>query len=125
MDKARGRIDPATLALLDPEGTFSARLAMDRRELARLERDLWALPVRDRETRLAALAALAHRLAGAAGTFGYARVGDRALELEACILASSASKLHDRRATVQESLARLAAALTVAGGGNGQGLPRL
>lgn len=68
---------PEELALIDPDGTFRTRLRDDRGRIAAAlaERDLDALEV------------LAHRLAGAAGTFGFAEVSDRAIALEDMLLA--------------------------------------
>jgi len=83
-----GENEPARidLALLDPEGTFPARLAGDRDALAGYADGLWALEAEALRERLGEIATLAHRLAGAAGTFGYHRVGDAALALEEQIL---------------------------------------
>jgi hypothetical protein len=76
--------DKAALALLDPDGAFPDRLRQDRAVLKTL-----CCRLRDGEGEaralLAAIATLAHRLAGAAGTFGYGAVGDAATELEDCI----------------------------------------
>ena len=82
-EKDRARID---LALLDPDGTFPARLAGDRDALAGYADGLWALEAEALRERLREIATLAHRLAGAAGTFGYHGVGDAALALEERIL---------------------------------------
>jgi hypothetical protein len=62
--------DPADLAILDPDGSFVCRLSVDWDRLARLGDGLWAAPEDKRRLRLAELEELAHRLAGAAGTFG-------------------------------------------------------
>lgn len=63
---------PDDLKLLDPEGNFRRRLSDDRAAIARLA-----------ETgELAELKIVVHRLAGAAGTFGYAEVGDIAIEID-------------------------------------------
>ena len=78
-------ITAAELALLDPDGTFSSRLAADRDVLTGLARDLWTAPAESRQRRLAEMEGLAHRLGGAAGTFGYLAVSDAAFELEARI----------------------------------------
>ena len=58
------------LALLDPDGLFRGRLAHDRRVLARDSNDIAHVRV------------VIHQLAGAAGTFGYAEIGDIALALD-------------------------------------------
>lgn len=84
-EEERARID---LALLDPDGTFPARLAGDRDTLVGYADGLWALEAGALEERLKQIATLAHRLAGAAGTFGYRDVGDAALALEERILDS-------------------------------------
>jgi HPt (histidine-containing phosphotransfer) domain-containing protein len=60
----------ADLALLDPDGLFRGRLAHDRRVLARDRNDIARVRV------------VIHQLAGAAGTFGYAEIGDRAIALD-------------------------------------------
>jgi len=60
------------LALLDPDGAFRDRLLADRAAI---------LPLAD-AGRIDELAPLVHRLAGAAGTFGYAGIGDAAIELD-------------------------------------------
>ena len=60
----------ADLALLDPDGLFRARLAHDRRVLARHGNDIAHARV------------VIHQLAGAAGTFGYREIGDIAIDLD-------------------------------------------
>jgi HPt (histidine-containing phosphotransfer) domain-containing protein len=102
----------ADLLLLDPDGTFPARLADDRDALARLARGLRAASPARRDRALAEIEALAHRLAGAAGTFGYGAVGDAALELEHGIAtARRGSDRREGRATVDRCLAGLLGAL--------------
>ncbi len=67
-----------SLARLDPDGSFRQRLIDDHRALTALGRR-----IHQRGDRvLVSLAKLAHRLAGAAGTFGYERIGDAAASLE-------------------------------------------
>jgi DNA-binding response OmpR family regulator/HPt (histidine-containing phosphotransfer) domain-containing protein len=67
-----------SLARLDPDGSFQQRLVDDHRALTALGRR-----IHQRGDRvLVTLAKLAHRLAGAAGTFGYERIGDAAACLE-------------------------------------------
>lgn len=61
------------LRLLDPDGRFCQRLAADR-EALRAER-----------ARTDELAVIAHRLAGAAGTFGHPEIGDAAMALEGAL----------------------------------------
>jgi len=76
--------DKTALALLDPDGSFLERLQQDREALkALLER----LPEEggDRKTALTKLEKLAHRLAGAAGTFGHDAIGEAAMALEDCV----------------------------------------
>ncbi|HEY1385296.1 MAG TPA: Hpt domain-containing protein [Dongiaceae bacterium] len=94
----------ADLAVLDPDGSFVCRLRHDRDALARLACGLWTTAEDARRARLAEIEELAHRLAGAAGTFGYERVGMAALELENDV--ATADRLHDRSA-IEASLARL------------------
>lgn len=60
----------ADLALLDPDGLFRGRLAHDRRVLSRHRNDIAHVRV------------VIHRLAGAAGTFGYAGLGEIAVALD-------------------------------------------
>jgi HPt (histidine-containing phosphotransfer) domain-containing protein len=76
--------DKAALALLDPDGGFPDRLRQDRTALKTLRRRLRS---GEGETKalLAALETLAHRLAGAAGTFGYGAIGTAAMALEDCL----------------------------------------
>jgi HPt (histidine-containing phosphotransfer) domain-containing protein len=69
--------------LLDPDGDFRRRLAADHDEILRLS----ATP--------SALAPLVHRLAGAAGTLGFADVGDIAIELDDRIVAGIQLDLQD------------------------------
>jgi HPt (histidine-containing phosphotransfer) domain-containing protein len=60
------------LQLLDPDGSFVERLAADRLAILRLI-----------ETgHLEELGPILHRLAGAAGTFGFAEIGDLAIALD-------------------------------------------
>lgn len=74
----------AELALLDPDGAFMQRLAGDRAALAALAP---ALDEAGDDGALARIQLLAHRLAGAAGTFGHAEVGEAALDLEEGVIA--------------------------------------
>lgn len=80
-------ITAAELTLLDPDGTFSSRLTADRDVLTGLARGLESAPTETRQRRLAEMEALAHRLGGAAGTFGYMAISAAAFELEAGIVA--------------------------------------
>ena len=76
-------ITAAELALLDPDGAFSSRLAEDRKLLTELARGVSTAETG--EPRLAEIEVLAHRLGGAAGTFGHPAVSAAAFELEARI----------------------------------------
>ena len=80
-------LDAAELAVLDPDGSFVHRLRNDRDTLMGLAAGLWSVPLDIRSARLAKIEALAHRLAGAAGTFGHAGVSAAALGLENCVAA--------------------------------------
>ena len=86
MPEARS-ITAAERTLLDPDGTFSSRLAADRDVVTGLARGLGSAPTETRQRRLAEMEALAHRLVGAAGTFGYMAISAAAFELEAAIAA--------------------------------------
>lgn len=63
---------PDELGTLDPEGRFRERLETDRRRIAELSDN----------GNLKELRSVVHGLAGAAGTFGYQQVGERAIELD-------------------------------------------
>lgn len=65
------------LAILDPDGQFRSRLAEDRERIAALTASSSLGPA-ERQ----ALERLVHQLAGAAGTFGFAEIGDFAIALE-------------------------------------------
>jgi HPt (histidine-containing phosphotransfer) domain-containing protein len=102
----------ADLAVLDPDGSFVCRLRDDRDTLTRLAHGLWSSPKDARRARLAEIEELAHRLAGAAGTFGYERVGVAALELEDCVAAKASGTDHcEDRSAIEAGLARLRLAL--------------
>ena len=83
----------ADLKLLDPDGAFHQRLEDDRQKIAQIS-DTGDLDE---------LKQIVHGLAGAAGTFGYAEVGDVAIALGDAIVAGEAIALAD--------IARLLAAL--------------
>jgi HPt (histidine-containing phosphotransfer) domain-containing protein len=68
------------LAVLDPDREFGDRLVSDRAEMSRLAF----------AGDLGAVGRIVHRLAGAAGTFGYARIGDIAIEIDDRIAAGGA-----------------------------------
>jgi HPt (histidine-containing phosphotransfer) domain-containing protein len=62
----------ADLAVLDPDGSFRARLEADRRAIAELGERHDVDEIRT----------IVHRLAGAAATFGYRDVGEAAIALD-------------------------------------------
>lgn len=100
----------ADLALLDPDGSFALRLAADRATLRELGGALAApAPAGARSDRLAALERVAHRLAGAAGTFGHLAVSAAALDLEERMIGLRQGA-GDRQAAAS-ALARLTGAL--------------
>jgi HPt (histidine-containing phosphotransfer) domain-containing protein len=74
-----GRPQPSAedLAILDPDGQFRSRLLEDRERIAAL-----TVSPSLRPADLQALERIAHQLAGAAGTFGFAEIGDCAITLE-------------------------------------------
>ena len=63
---------PEELRQLDPDGSFSERLEADRQAIATLSDS------GDLET----LKPIVHRLAGAAGTFGFTEIGAIAIEID-------------------------------------------
>ena len=81
------------LKLLDPDGSFRQRLESDRRKIAELSDS----------GDLDELKRIVHGLAGAAGTFGYAEVGEIAIDLDDAFVAGKAPAAAD--------IARLLAAL--------------
>lgn len=99
------------LRLLDPEGGFLARLVADRRRLAGLTHRLWRVSAQLRQDRLREIESLAHRLAGAAGTFGFVATGDAALALEELLIEQRQGLLGGEPAAVSARLATLADAL--------------
>ena len=103
-------ISAAELALLDPDGAFWSRLAADRDVLTGLARGLWTAPAESRIRRLAEMEMLAHRLGGAAGTFGYMAISAAALELEAGIVARR-GRAEGPFAEIEDRLAALMAML--------------
>ena len=108
----RKAIAASDLALLDPGGAFRSRLAEDRAAVAALARKLRQAAPAARPRRLAEIELLAHRLAGAAGTFGHPAVSAAALELEDRIARwRKPAGSHARRGPVERGLAILAAAL--------------
>jgi HPt (histidine-containing phosphotransfer) domain-containing protein len=106
----RRSITADELTLLDPDGTFSSRLAADRDVLTGLARGLGSAPTETRQRRLAEMEALAHRLGGAAGTFGYMAISAAALELEAGIVARR-GRAEGPFAEIEDRLAALMAML--------------
>jgi HPt (histidine-containing phosphotransfer) domain-containing protein len=103
----RKKTGPADLAVLDPDGAFVRRLRDDRDALTELASGLWSAPEEVRAVRLARIEALAHRLAGAAGTFGYAEIGAAAADLEGSV----ATNGPERRSAIDAGLVNLKAAL--------------
>jgi len=99
------------LRLLDPEGGFLARLVADRRRLAGLTHRLWRVSPQLRQDRLREIESLAHRLAGAAGTFGFVATGDAALALEELLIEQRQGLIGSEQAAVSARLATLADAL--------------
>lgn len=113
----------ADLARLDPDGSFAARLIEDRSELARLAGRIDPESDAGREA-LANLERLAHRLAGAAGTFGHSEISEAALVLEDKVIAAravdpadcaQAGSVAPRLADVASTLEKLANLLDRAG----------
>lgn len=84
---------PDDLRLLDPTGSFRDRLEADREAIATLSAS----------GDLAALAPIVHRLAGAAGTFGFAEIGAIAISIDDRFVAG--------RPVTATTIARLLAAL--------------
>jgi HPt (histidine-containing phosphotransfer) domain-containing protein len=105
---------PAELALLDPDGAFLDRLRNDAASLARHARGLWTTTAAARRRRLIAIVDLAHRLGGAAGTFGYEKIGSAAQELEDVIVAGGgrASDRGAERYPIDSSLTGLQTAIS-------------
>jgi HPt (histidine-containing phosphotransfer) domain-containing protein len=99
--------DRADLDLLDPDGTFPARLASDRDTLQRLADGLWRIPPLARQQRFARIENIAHGLAGAAGTFGFAAVGEAALALEDLLLEQREGLLAAEAEAIDARLAAL------------------
>lgn len=105
-------ITAADLRLLDPDGTFPSRLKGDREALAALAGGLWKASAEARQDRLAEIEALAHRLGGAAGTFGYGAVSAAAFAVQGCIVGGqAAADLSGCRPTIEAGLASLLRAL--------------
>ena len=69
---------PMATGGFDADADFRARLSADRRGFTELGEGL----AQGAEDAIAALAALAHRLSGAAGTFGYGAIGEAARGIE-------------------------------------------
>ena len=76
--------DKAALALLDPDGSFIERLRQDHATLLILLEALGD-EAGEKEAHLAELRRFAHRLAGAAGTFGHDEIGEAAMVVEDCL----------------------------------------
>jgi DNA-binding response OmpR family regulator/HPt (histidine-containing phosphotransfer) domain-containing protein len=96
--------------LLDTDGSFRQRLSDDRATLAALEKKLDQRGDRV----LTAIAVLAHRLAGAAGTFGHDDIGEAAAVLEQrteTVLAASVRQRARLLGLVRDDIASLASLL--------------
>jgi hypothetical protein len=104
------RPSAAELARLDPDGSFAGRLARDRADLAGLAEALAGGAGDGRDHILAEIEVLAHRLAGAAGTFGHAEVGAAAFDLEEAAIALRRAP-SGGRAALDGGLRRLLGAL--------------
>jgi HPt (histidine-containing phosphotransfer) domain-containing protein len=73
------------LALLDPDGSFRERLLTDLAALERLRTN----------GSIAEMQPIVHRLAGAAGTFGYAEIGELAIALDDLFVEGPAVAISD------------------------------
>ena len=87
----------ADLAVLDPDGSFRRRLMEDHARIVVL--------AAEGTGQLAELGRIVHQLAGAAGTFGFAEIGDLAIVLDDTLIDGAAE------ANVKPMVARLLAAL--------------
>jgi DNA-binding response OmpR family regulator/HPt (histidine-containing phosphotransfer) domain-containing protein len=111
--RASASSDPAAMddgPLLDTDGSFRQRLSDDRATLAALEKKLDQRGDRV----LTAIAVLAHRLAGAAGTFGHDDIGEAAAVLEQrteTVLAAGVRQRARLLGLVRDDIASLAALL--------------
>ena len=92
----------AELAVLDPDGSFRTRLSEDLARLAALAAQ------NPRQTQLTELGRLVHQLAGAAGTFGFAEIGELASALDDALLDGAAQTV------VKPMIASLLTALAAA-----------
>ena len=98
----------ADLLLLDPDGAFPSRLKEDRDVLMALARGLWKASGEGQQRCLAEIEALAHRLGGAAGTFGYGAVSTAAFALQDGIAAGAeAADSAECRSAIEAGLASL------------------
>ena len=86
--------------LLDPDGSFLRRLAEDRRAISMLINT----------GRLAEIAPIVHRLAGAAGTFGFDELGDISITLDDAFVAGTPVSV---AAHIQPLVAAIASAIRV------------
>ena len=86
-------VAPDERARLDPDGRFLQRLSDDRSALAAQRRKI----ADGDDAALAAVQARSHRLAGAAGTFGYDRIGAAAAALDQDAEAALAAAEVERR----------------------------
>jgi chemotaxis protein histidine kinase CheA len=105
------KADAERLAVLDPDGIFPARLAADRAALLGYYRHVWELEPEAREAQLKLIATLAHRLGGAAGTFGFGAVSDAALALEMRIVDCESNETPAQHAAIRQGIDALFSAL--------------
>jgi HPt (histidine-containing phosphotransfer) domain-containing protein len=91
----------AELAVLDPDGRFRNRLAADRAELVALARQSPS------PGQLAEIGRIVHQLAGAAGTFGFAEIGELAIALDDTLI--DGAPLADAKPMIAGLLTALAA----------------
>ena len=99
-------------AILDPTGSFRQRLVDDRLVIAGLVENLWSAP--DRTGRIAQLEVVVHRLAGAAGTFGFAAISEAAIAMEDGLIAARGAGSGPDKGALRRLQQRLFGALETA-----------
>jgi HPt (histidine-containing phosphotransfer) domain-containing protein len=102
-----------TPADLDADGTFRARMATDRMRIAELWDAAEGGAAADADPALAQVERLAHRLAGAGGTFGYAALSEAAFAAEDRVAALRREPSPAARADAAAAVAALLDALAV------------